>query len=45
MFSPEDIKRATVGKVDLASMLETLGRVGKDRGDINKEVTGEDMTI
>lgn len=45
MFSPEDIKRATVGKVDLASMLETLELVGNDRGDINKKVTGEDRTI
>ena len=41
MFSPEDIKRATVGKVDLASMLETLELVGKDC----REEPGGDMTI
>lgn len=43
MFSPKDIEKATAGKVNLASMLETLELVGKDRGD--REVPGEDMTI
>jgi hypothetical protein len=43
MFSPKDIEKATAGKVNLASMLETLERVGNKRED--RKVPGEDMTI